>query len=45
LAGWSWYYLSDRQRVRLAERPEPVVLTGQGGDQTNQIAARARVVR
>ena len=45
LAGWSWYYLSERQRVRLVERLETVVRTGQGGDQTDQIAALAGMLR
>ena len=45
LAGWSWYYLSERQRVRLGDRLEQVVRTGQGGDQADQIAALARLLR
>jgi len=45
LAGWSWSHLSERQRVRLAERLETVIRTGQGGDQTDQITALARMLR
>ena len=45
LAGWSWYHPSDRQRLRLAERLEDVVRRGQGGDQTDQIASLARMLR
>jgi len=45
LAGWSWYQLSEGQRLWLAARLEDVVLRGQGGDQAEGIAALARPLR